>query len=95
MNKNGPQKAKIRQEKAKNGKKKTQDYKKTNQGNKDAKGTLDSGINIGYAYQFLGFFPGATFLIKGDNAYFFQNIHYFMVWGMLVLRAMLHTFARV
>ena len=39
-------------------------------------GTLDSGIGYsleGYAYQFLDFFPGATFLIREGNAYFFSK----------------------
>ena len=34
---------------------------------------------------FLDFLPGATFLIRDGNAHFFQNIHYLMVRGMLIL----------
>jgi hypothetical protein len=48
----------------------------------------------GTQYQYLDFFPGAMFLIREGNAYFFQNIRYFMVWGMPILRATLNIFAK-
>ena len=55
-----------------------------NQGNSDEFDiitTLDSGINIGgYAYYFLDFFPGAMFLIREGNAYFFSK--YLLFYGM-------------
>ena len=35
--------------------------------------TLDSGINIGVRLSFLDFFPGAMFLIREGNAYFFSK----------------------
>ena len=39
-------------------------------------------------------FPGATFLIREGNAFFFQNILYLMVWGIPILGATLNIFAK-